>query len=78
MKISLFSLFAAILSVAHHVDLVKAGPIMAGSGVALCYTACNTGYVTCLAASGIVAGTTGPVGWYAWATSAPVGCSAGE
>mmetsp|Transcript_16384 Transcript_16384/g.33349 ORF Transcript_16384/g.33349 Transcript_16384/m.33349 type:complete len:83 (-) Transcript_16384:103-351(-) len=28
------------------------------------------------AAAGLVAGTTGPVGWYAWLTSAPAGCSA--
>ena len=35
---------------------------MAGSAVAACYTACNAGYVTCLAASGLVAGATGPVG----------------
>jgi hypothetical protein len=55
---------------------VEAGPIMAGSAVAACYTACNAGYVTCLAASGLVAGATGPVGWWAWATSAATGCSA--
>ncbi len=55
--------------------LSEAGPIAAGSAVASCYTACNAGYVTCMAASGLVAGTTGPVGWYAWATGAAAGCS---
>lgn len=25
------------------------GPIMAGSAIALCYTACNAGFVACLA-----------------------------
>ena len=48
---------------------------MAGSAVAICYTACNTGYGVCLAGSGLVAGTTGPVGWYAWFTGAAAGCS---
>jgi hypothetical protein len=65
-----FFIFAALI------QLVCSGPIAAGSAVALCYSACNAGYVTCLAASGIVAGTTGPVGWYAWLTSAAAGCSA--
>eukprot|EP00984_Skeletonema_dohrnii_P013082 scaffold5388_cov151-Skeletonema_dohrnii-CCMP3373.AAC.2 len=50
----------------------EAGPITC----AACYTACNAGYVTCMSASGLVAGTTGPVGWWAWATSAAAGCSA--
>eukprot|EP00442_Polarella_glacialis_P007110 CAMPEP_0115076418 /NCGR_PEP_ID=MMETSP0227-20121206/16421_1 /TAXON_ID=89957 /ORGANISM="Polarella glacialis, Strain CCMP 1383" /LENGTH=102 /DNA_ID=CAMNT_0002463567 /DNA_START=133 /DNA_END=441 /DNA_ORIENTATION=+ len=52
------------------------GPIAAGSTVAYCYTACNAGYVTCMAASGLVSGVTGPVGWWAWLTSAAAGCSA--
>ena len=56
-------------------NVCEAGPIAAGSAVAACYTACNTGYVTCMAASGLVAGTTGPVGWWAWITSAAGGCS---
>jgi len=54
---------------------VEAGPIVAGSAVAACYTACNVGYVTCMTASGLVAGVTGPVGWWAWATGAATGCS---
>jgi hypothetical protein len=56
--------------------MVNSGPIAAGSAVSVCYTACNTGYVTCLAGSGIVAGAGGPVGWYAWLTGAAAGCSA--
>jgi hypothetical protein len=50
----------------------NAGPV----GVGLCYSACNAGYVSCLAASGIVAGTTGPVGWWAWLTGAGAACNA--
>jgi len=34
--------------------------------------------VSCLAGYGIVAGTTGPVGWIAWLTSAAAGCSAAQ
>ena len=56
--------------------LAEAGPITAGSAVAACYTACNAGYVACMASSGMVAGVSGPVGWWAWATSAAAGCSA--
>lgn len=62
----------------HALTFTAAGPIMAGSAVAACYTACNVGYVTCLASSGIVAGATGPIGWWAWLTGAPAGCSLGE
>ena len=50
----------------------EAGPITCGA----CYTACNAGYVSCMASSGLGAGTTGPVGWWAWLTSAAAGCSA--
>eukprot|EP00569_Conticribra_weissflogii_P007441 CAMPEP_0171340656 /NCGR_PEP_ID=MMETSP0878-20121228/8717_1 /TAXON_ID=67004 /ORGANISM="Thalassiosira weissflogii, Strain CCMP1336" /LENGTH=106 /DNA_ID=CAMNT_0011842769 /DNA_START=219 /DNA_END=539 /DNA_ORIENTATION=- len=60
-------------------NLVFGGPISCAAGIAYygtCQTACNTGYVSCMAAAGLVAGTTGPVGWYAWLTSAPAGCSA--
>ncbi len=56
--------------------VVEAGPIAAGSAVSVCYTACNAGYVTCMTSSGLVAGTTGPVGWWAWATGAAASCSA--
>ncbi len=52
--------------------MVEAGPIAAGSAVAACYSACNAGYVTCMASSWLV----GPVGWYAWLTGAGAGCSA--
>ena len=55
--------------------LVDAGPIAAGSAVSVCYTACNAGWCACMTGSGLVAGTTGPVGWYAWLTSAAAGCS---
>ena len=47
--------------------------------VGMCYSACNAGYVTCLAALGITAGVTAPVTWWAWATGVPAaaaGCSA--
>jgi hypothetical protein len=54
------------------VSFAQAGLVAQG----LCYTACNTGWVACLSSSGIVAGTTGPVGWWAWLTSAAAGCSA--
>ena len=47
-----------------------------GRIITLCYSACNAGYVTCMVSSGLVAGTTGPVGWWAWLTSAAAGCSA--
>ena len=49
----------------------SAGPVAVG----MCYTACNTAWVSCLAAYGVVAGTSGPVGWYAWLTGAPAMCS---
>ena len=58
--------------------LIQGGPIMAGSAVAACYTACNAAWVTCLASYGIVAGTTGPVGWWAWLYTAPAVCSAAQ
>jgi hypothetical protein len=51
---------------------VNAGPATWGA----CQTACNSGYVACLSLSGIVAGTTGPVSWWAWLTSAATTCSA--
>ena len=47
------------------------GPLACGA----CFTACNAGWVSCLAGYGIVAGTTGPIGWYAWLVSAPAMCS---
>ena len=55
-------------------SMVQCGPLTVGA----CYTACNAGYVSCLAGYGIVAGTTGPVGWIAWLTSAAAGCSAAQ
>ena len=54
------------------------GPIAAGSAVSICYSACNAAWVTCMTASGLVAGTTGPVGWWAWATGAVATCSASQ
>ena len=50
---------------------VQSGPVLVGA----CYTACNAGYVACMSASGLVAGTTGPVGWWAWLTGAAAACS---
>lgn len=67
--------YALIFTYAGFVD---SGPIAAGSAVAYCYTACNAGWVTCLSAYGIVAGTTGPIGWWAWLYSAPAVCSAAQ
>ena len=69
-------LVMAIYCLHAHFKVVEAGPIMAGSAVAACYTACNAGYVTCMAGSGLVAGVAGPVGWWAWITGAAAGCSA--
>ena len=55
-------------------SFIQCGPLTVGA----CYTACNAGYVSCLAGYGIVAGSTGPIGWYAWLVSAPAGCSAAQ
>ena len=65
----------SILSIAIILHVVDGGPVVAGSAVSLCYTACNAGWCTCMTASGLVAGVAGPVGWYAWATGAAGGCS---
>ena len=71
--------FVVIFAVALlNLQIVMAGPIGAGSAVAACYTACNTGWVTCLASYGIVAGVVGPVGWWAWLFGAPAVCSAAQ
>ena len=85
MSISLFSLnmkaghYLCVLCVlfiaASLVDLSHAGPIAAGSTIAYCYSLCNVSYVSCLAYYGIVAGTTGPIGWWAWIVAAPTWCS---
>ena len=69
------------LLIAHQVQNADAGLLTCAVGVTYygtCQTACNAGYVTCLAAAGVVAGATGPVGWYAWLTSAPVACPAAQ
>jgi hypothetical protein len=50
---------------------VNAGP----GAVALCYTACNTGCMTCYAAAGVTFGTT-PVGWWAALWGAPAAVAA--
>eukprot|EP00526_Cylindrotheca_closterium_P028364 CAMPEP_0113646604 /NCGR_PEP_ID=MMETSP0017_2-20120614/24630_1 /TAXON_ID=2856 /ORGANISM="Cylindrotheca closterium" /LENGTH=76 /DNA_ID=CAMNT_0000558533 /DNA_START=422 /DNA_END=652 /DNA_ORIENTATION=+ /assembly_acc=CAM_ASM_000147 len=49
----------------------SAGPIVAGGGIAMCYTACNAGYVTCMLGCGLIAGVAGPL-----AGPAAVACSA--
>jgi hypothetical protein len=67
---------ALLLWISFTIQTASAGPIVAGSAAAACYTACNAGYIVCMTASGLVAGTTGPVGWWAWLTSAAAGCSA--
>lgn len=53
------------------VSIAKCGPVAVG----VCYSACNAGYVACMTASGLTAGVTGPVGWWAWLTGAAAGCS---
>jgi len=53
--------------------IAEAGPIMAGCAVALCYTACNAGYVTCMTDAGLSAGMVGPL-----AIAAGVACSAAQ
>ena len=54
--------------------LVSSGPL----AYAGCQTACNYGAVTCYSLAGLTFGVstvgaaaTGPVGWWAWLTSAP-------
>lgn len=47
--------------------IADAGPIMAGCAVALCYTACNAGYVTCMTGAGLSAGMVGPLAFAAGA-----------
>ena len=42
-------------------EYASAGLIAAGSGVAICYSACNAGYVTCMLGFGLVAGVAGPL-----------------
>merc|ERR1712129_256052 len=59
----------------------QAGVLTCAAGITYygtCQTACNAAYATCLAASGLTAGVTGPVGWWAWLTSAPALCSAAQ
>lgn len=68
-----------IISVSNTIEQIEAGPISCAAGLAFygtCQTACNAGYMACMASSGLVAGSTGPVGWWAWLTSAAAGCSA--
>jgi hypothetical protein len=61
-----------LLVVAILAKAADGGPVAGG----LCYTACNAGYVTCMSSSGLVAGVSGPVGWWAWLTGAAATCSA--
>ena len=51
---------------------VYCGPVAVG----LCYTACNAGYGTCLAAVGVTAGVTAPVTWAGWFYGVPAACVA--
>ncbi|QRV76181.1 transmembrane protein [Ceratobasidium sp. AG-Ba] len=52
MKLSVTSL-VAFAAVTMNIQQVQAGPVAMG----LCYSACNTGYVTCCTAAGVTAGT---------------------
>ena len=61
--LSFFPIYMSLLFITQ-LKLVQAGPIMAGSAVAACYTVCNAGYVTCMIVLGLVDGTTGPIGNY--------------
>ena len=66
---------------ATRVGLANGGIVSCAAGTAFygtCQTACNAGWVTCLAGYGVVAGAVGPVGWYAWLTSGPAACSAAQ
>lgn len=65
------TMYGLLLVLLFNVALINAGP----AAVGLCYTACNAAYCTCMASSGLVAGATGPVGWYAWLTGAAATCS---
>eukprot|EP01068_Selenidium_serpulae_P015831 Selendium_serpulae@DN6247_c0_g2_i1.p1 len=70
--------FFAVLVVAFQTRPVEGGPLTCAGGIAFyasCQTACNVGYCTCMTASGLTAGMTGPVGWWAWLTGAPAACS---
>lgn len=64
--------FFTILLVIISLAVSDAGPVSVG----LCYSACNAGYVSCMAASGLVSSGAGPVGWWAWLTGAAAACSA--
>merc|ERR1719297_587403 len=75
----LLNLVLSICILAMGVREADSGVLTCTAGIAYygtCQTACNTGYAACMTASGLVAGTTGPVGWWAWLTSAAAGCSA--
>jgi len=72
----MFAKFASLLTillVLFILQLSEAGPIMAGSAVAFCYTACNAGYVTCMTGAGLSAGMIGPLAFLAG-----IGCSAAQ
>jgi hypothetical protein len=45
------------------------------AAVALCYTACNAGYGTCLGLVGVTAGVTAPVTWAGWFYGVPAACA---
>ena len=59
------NIFILILLLSVATKVTDAGPIVAGSAVALCYTACNAGYVTCMSAAGLSAGMIGPLAFVA-------------
>jgi hypothetical protein len=75
-KKSFFFLLPLVFTLAAFVldgHQVEAGPIAAGSAVAFCYTACNSGYCTCMAGAGLSAGMAGPLAFVAGAA-----CSAAQ
>lgn len=57
--------FGIVLALAMALEVAQAGIVAVG----LCYTACNASYVTCMGASGLVAGVAGPA-----AVSAAMAC----
>ena len=65
------SMFFQLLVALAALATALSGPVAGG----LCYTACNAGYVSCLAAVGVTAGVTAPVTWYGWFYGVPAACA---
>ena len=59
--VSFLQMSSLVFILIHMMEYASAGPIAAGSGVAMCYSACNAGYVTCMLGCGLVVGVGGPL-----------------